>query len=159
MRNQLPADDDFILWMLLNQVRHIIYLVMQKEHKQYGISTMRAIVLFYIKAIETIKGEATPTEISRWMIREPHTISSIIAAMEKEGLVSKVKNPVKKSVVNVTLTEKGNHIYKESLKRKSLREILSCLSAEERQLLDSSLEKLRDEAMKNLSTKRKEPFP
>jgi len=159
MKNHLPSDDDFNLWMLLNQVRHITYLAMQKEHRHYGISTMRAIVLFYIKTIETIKGKATPAEISRWMLRAPHTVSSILTGMEKAGLVSKVKDPVKKSEVNVTLTEKGNQAYKQSLKRKSLGGIFSCLSAEERQQLDSSLKKLRGEALKSLTTERKAPFP
>ena len=91
---------------------------------------MQAGVLFILDAIE---GKATPTEISRWLLREPHTVSVLLTRMEREGLVSKAKDPGKKSTVTVTLTEKGRQALGQSRERESIREIMSCLSDEERQ--------------------------
>jgi len=156
MKNHLPDDQDYKLWVLLCQARDVMVRARYKELSQYGISTRQAAVMFVLEAIE---GKVTPTEVSRWLLREPHTISSILTRMEKEGLVSKTKDLGKKREINVNLTEKGKQAYSQSLSRESIRGIMSCLSEEERQQLGSLLERLRDKALKNLTTVKKVPFP
>jgi len=156
MKSNLSADPDYNLWVLLHQARDAIFRARDKELSQYGITTMQSAVLFIITALG---GEATATEISRWLSREPHSVSGLLARMEREGLVRKVKDLVKKSQVNVTLTAKGRQAHSESLKRESLRGIMSCLTEEERQQLVSSLKQLRDKALGSLTKVRKLPFP
>lgn len=156
MNTHLSADEDYSLWVLLHQARDVIFRARENELRQYDVTTMQAAVLFVIDAIE---GKATPTEISRWLLREPHTVSVLLTRMEKEGLVSKAKDPGKKGLVNVTLTEKGRQVLSQSMKRESIRKVMSCLSDEEREQLRSSLEKLRDNGLNNMTTVRKVPFP
>jgi len=159
MENQFLEDRDYNLWVRLHQARDVSYRAREKELSKYGITPRQAAVLFIVKVINATEGEATPGKVSRWLLRESHTVSRILTRMENEGLVSKTKGSGKKNEINVTLTEKGEQLYKQSLKRESIKEIMSCLSEEERQQLDSSLEKLRNKALQNLETASQVPFP
>ena len=153
------GDQDYNLWVRLTQAKDVMARAREKELSKYGITAMQAAVLFTTKVIITIEGYATPGKVSRWLIREPHSISRILTRMEKEALVSKTRRPGKKNEVNITLTEKGELAYKQSLKRRSIREILSCLSEEEFQQLDSSLKKILDRGLDYILHTRKVPFP
>jgi len=147
--NQLLEDQDFVLWVQLRQARDAVFKAREKELSQYGISVMQSAILLHIK----ILGEkATIGEISRWVLREPNTVSVNLSRMEKQGLVIKGKSRSgKKSIVYITLTDKGEQALKQSLKRESIRDIMSCLSSEEeRKQLSSSLIKLRNKALKGL---------
>ena len=123
---------------------------------QYGISSMEAALLFLIKAIGD---KATPAEITRWFIRESHTVSETLSRMESKGLVRKVKDLERKNLVRVILTEKGEQAYNQADKRESIHQIMASLSKEQRQQLKSCLEILREEALKELGIDRKAVFP
>ena len=146
MKANLSADLSF-LWVMLHQARDAIFKVREKELKKYNISTTKAAVLFNIQAIGY---EATASEIARHLLRESHSISTILSRMEKQGLVKKVKDLDRKNMVRVYLTDKGKKVYIEAAKRESICEIMSCLSDEERRQLISSLNKLRNEALTHL---------
>ena len=135
------------LWIMLHQTRDAIFKLRERELKKIGISTPKAEILF---TIEAIGYRATPSEISRHLLREFHSVSSILSRMEKQGLVKKVNDLDRKNLVRVCLTDKGRQVYHEAVKRKTILEILSCLSETEGQQLESSLKKLRDEALKEL---------
>ena len=156
MENNISEDKDYNLWVLLHQAKDAIYSAREKELDQYGISPMQAGVLFIINAIG---GKAKIAEISRWVFREPHSVSGILNRMEKKGLVRKAEESGKKPRVSFTITAKGKKAFSESLKRESIREIMSCLSEEEHQQLTSSLKKLRDKALTKSITIGKLPFP
>ena len=79
--------------------------------------------------------------------------------MEKDGLVKKHRGSGKRNNTYITLTEKGQEAFSHSQKRESIKEILSCLSEEERLQLDSSLEKLHVAAIKSLTAFSEVPFP
>jgi len=134
----------------------MVFKARGKELSRYGVTVEQASILFVIQAIG---GKSTPAEISKWMLREPHTISSILTRMEKEGLITKRKDSSNKGQVIVALTEKGRQIYSQSIKRESIREIISCLSEEEHNQLGSLLEKLRDSALNNIAKVDLPPFP
>jgi len=151
-----PVDQDYNLWVLLNQVHTFMLNARETELMEYGTTTMQAAALFIANAI----GEtATPAAISRWFLRKPPAISGLLDRMEKAGLLVKVKDLPKKNWVRITLTEKGQKAYKQSLKRKSIHQITGCLSEEEREKLASILIKLRNKATKVLDYKQKIPFP
>ena len=156
MTNSSCAKEDFTLWVLLRQAGHTVYQATQKELSQYGISPEQAGVLSIVQFLDN---KATPAEISRWLLREPHTVSGILSRMEKKGLVRKTKDLVRKNLVRVTLTEKGKQAYYQSTKIESIRQIMSCLSEEECQQLSSCLKTLRDRALKQLGVDQKPPFP
>ena len=156
--NDFPSvDEDYKLWVLLSQAADTALRARQKELERYDISTAEAAVLF---AVQAIGERATPVEITRWLLREPHTVTELLHRMERVGLVTKTKDLEKKNMVRVSITAKGRHAYEQSTKRKSIRKVMSALSREERQQLGSYLERLRNKALGELTEERpKPPFP
>ena len=156
MRNRLYEDEDYRIWTLLAQTRALLYMARGRELIQYDITPRQAAALF---AIQAIGSKATPAKVSRWLCREPHTVSSLLSRMEGEGLIRKTKDLDRKNLVRITLTEKGKKAYDQSLRRESIHEIMPALSKEERQLLSSCLEKLRDKALFVLGKSKKTLYP
>ena len=87
---------------------------------QYGLTPQEAGVLFFIK---TIGSKATPSEILRWLFREPHSTAGLIKRMENKGLVRTAKDLERKNLVRVVITKKGLEAYKHSIKRESIHNI------------------------------------
>ena len=141
---------------LLNQTTETIFQARQKELQQYNISTSQGAVLFITK---TLGENATISEISRWLLRKPHTISEIIKRMAKKGLVRKSKVPNRKTIIKVELTPKGLDIYQKAKKRQSFQNILSCLSPDERKQMISYLQRLREVAISELRAQKEVDFP
>jgi DNA-binding MarR family transcriptional regulator len=147
-------DKDYNLWVLLHQTTDAALRARQKELDQSDISVIEVGVLVVTQAI----GEkATPSEISRRIFREPHTVSALLNRMEKRGLVRKTQDLDRKNLVRVSITEKGQQAYDKSTRRKSIRKIMSSLSEEERRQLRSCLEKLQNKAFKELVVEYKPP--
>ena len=156
MKSILSSDQDYKLWVLLYQTRDALLKARKQELKRYGISPMRTAVLFVIQAIGN---KATPAEISRWLFREPNSVSEILSRMEKAGLVRKVRDLGRNNSVRVAITEKGQQALYQATKTESIHRIVSSLSEEERQQLRSLLKTLRNEALNELKLSVKAPFP
>ena len=157
MSNISSVDQDYYLWALLHQTSDAIFDARENELRQYGITTQQASVL---SIVNTIGSEATPAEVSRRIFRKPHSVSGLVERAEKAGLLKKTKDLHKKNLVRVTITEKGQKIYNQSSKIKAIHRIMSALSEEERRQLQTSLEKLRSKAIKDLGMDpKKVPLP
>jgi len=150
------TDQDYRLCVLLHQTRDAINRARNKELCRFGISTIQAAVLFIIKAIGE---QATPAEISRWLLQEPHSVSGLLSRMEKEGLLKKTKGLDRKNMWRVCLTEKGQNAYRQSIKRESIHTAMSPLSANEHQQFESYLRKVRDQTLRNPVSEKTFPFP
>ncbi|MFQ5996469.1 MAG: MarR family winged helix-turn-helix transcriptional regulator [Dehalococcoidales bacterium] len=155
MRRFPSEDQDYELWWLILHVRRAMRKLRAKELFQYGITPEEAAVLFVVQAIGD---KATPAEIARYLLREPHTISGLLSRMVGDGLVRKTKDLARKNRVRVLLTDKGRKAYKQSTKRESVHRVMSCLSEEERQQLRAPLGKLCQKALEELGTDRQLPF-
>ncbi len=145
----------YALWVLLNQARDSMRRARDAEVAEFGVSTRQGAVLFIIMANG---GVATPSEISKWLLKEPHTVSAILSRMVKNGLVNKDKSKGGKGRINVTLTEAGKQAYLKTEKAASVSDVLSCLSAQEQEQLALILKKIRDTAL-NYTARTKVPFP
>ena len=156
MKKSSSPTDNFDLWVLIAQTRDALFKVRQKELSQRNISVMKVAVLFFVRQIGN---RATPAEISRWIFRQPHSVSGLLSRMEKEGLVRKVKDLDKKNMVRVTLTEKGEQAYYRSLERDSVNRVISSLSEEECQQLRPILRKLRAGALTELGMDQRPLLP
>jgi len=141
------SDEDHDLWVFLTHTRYAIYRAREKELQRYGISPEQAGVLFIVQALGN---RATPSEIARFIVRQPHTVSALIERMEKKGFIKKVHDLDKKNLVRVSLTEKGQKTYEYSTKRGPIHRIMGVLNAEERAQLLRILEKLNNQARKEL---------
>jgi len=155
-REVVSAGQDYELWVLLEQACHMAQETRERELVRLGITGVQAAVLFAIKAIGD---KATPAEISRWTLRESQSTSAILDRMDKAGLIARVKDLQRKNMVRITMTEKGERAYRESMKRKSSQRLLSALSETERQELRSYLERVRNRALRVLGVAYKPPFP
>jgi len=147
--------ENYVLWTLLHQTSDAMLRAWQKELNLIGITTEQAAALFVIQAIQ---GPATPAEISRWLFRQPHTVFGLLNRMEKDGLVTQTKDLERKNLVRVALTPKGRQCYDASTKREVISRIFSFLSKEQRRMLASYLEVLRNKALEELTIKRKLSF-
>ena len=149
-------DKDYELWVLLAQAREAMYKARQEELRRYNLSPRQSAVLFIIRAIGD---KVTPAEISRWLLRESHSVSEIINRMEKKGLLKKVRDLDRKNLVRIELTEKGSEAYNQAIKRDSIHTIVSALSDEERRQFSSTLKTIRDKALKETGKELRTPFP
>ena len=156
MNKTSSVDQDFRLWVLLHQTRDAIFKAREKELKPYGITTMECGVLFIVEAVGY---KATPAEISRWLYREPHSVSVLLSRMEKKGLIKKTKDLERKNLIRISLTEKGKQAHISCTKLKSVHNIVSTLSKEEYRQMASYLGKLRDSALKENGIEEGLPFP
>lgn len=147
----LSRDEDYELWVLLSNTQTAIHKLRSKELSRFGISPIEAMVLF---SIANIASAAIPTEISRRVFREPHTISYLVRRMEDKGLVRRDKDLERKNLVRVAMTEKGWQAYYLSTGRESIHRTMSSLSEEERQQLRSCLQKLQEKALRDLLEER-----
>ena len=144
------------LWQILARTDHAIAKVRQKELHQYGITMNDSIVLF---TVIRLKNLASPTNISRQLFWEPHTVSGQLKTMEKKGLVRRVKDLKRKNLIRVEITEKGLEAYRLSSLRKSTRKLMSDLSKEEQVQLWILLAKIRQKTMRELGWENLDPFP
>ncbi|MFC1999318.1 MarR family winged helix-turn-helix transcriptional regulator [Chloroflexota bacterium] len=138
------AYGDFELWSLLHQTCHIMEKNREMEIREIGITMMQAALLW---AVKELGPAANVTNVSRRLLRKPHTVSSMLDRMEKQGFVIKTKDEKLASMVRISVTEKGDEIRRRSRKEmKVIREILSLLSQEERYVMKNALLKMRSVA-------------
>jgi len=83
----------------------------------------------------------------------------MLGRMEKKGLVTKAKDPVRKNLVRITLTEKGRRAHQQSTERQSIHQVMSCLSEDDKRELRLLLERLRSKTLKALCIEEELPFP
>jgi len=150
------SDKAYNLWVLLQQAGDTTFKVREKELAKHGITATEATALFVIYATG---GNVMPIEISRWILREPHTITGLLNRMEKRGLITKSKDSHNKHFVRVSLTDEGRQAYEKSSGNEVIRNIISTLPEDEQQQLSSYLQKLRDSALKELMWDYEVPFP
>jgi len=147
---------DYYLWVLFSQTRDAILKARERELHTHHISERHAQLLFII---ELIGHNASPAKISRWLLREPNSISEIIDRMEKQGLLKKIKDLDRKNQVRIEVTEKGHKVYQRSFIPRNIPEILSVLTESDRKRLISSLMKLRKAAIEHIGVRYHVPLP
>ena len=156
METNIASDRDYELWVLLHQACDAVGKVRDDEMRQFGITRMQAAILFILKVVEA---PATPAEIARWLIREPHTVSGLLDRMEKRGLVRITKDPARKHLLRIVITEKGEKAYQRSRELKTIHASLSCLSQEEHDDLRAYLKRVRNRALEEFRVTPKLPYP
>ena len=156
METNIAIDPNYELWVLLQQACSAMSRARENELREFGISRMQAAVLFRVKITN---GPVTPAEISRWLFREPHTVSGLLDRMEKQGLIRKVRDMKRKNQIRVVITDKGEGLWQRSSEMKVVHSIMSSLSPKQRDALRPYLETLRSKALKELGVKQPLPFP
>lgn len=148
-------DEDQDLWLLLTHARYAVFRAREKELQRYGVSPEQVGLLFVVQALGN---KATPAALSRYILRQPHTVSALVDRMSRRGLVKKVKDLDRKNLVRVVMTEKGQRTYELSTKRGPIHRIMNSLSDDERKAFKSYLERILNTARKEIGMDR-EQFP
>jgi DNA-binding MarR family transcriptional regulator len=157
MPDNPKIDQDYRLWVLLQQTSDILFEIRETELREDGLTAMHAAALLVIK---TIGDKATPAEIARWMVRKPHSISGLLSRMQKSGLIKRRKDLHRKNMIRVSITEKGEEAFKLAMRRKLVQKIVSSLSVEQHKQLTSCLEILRERGLREMGADPKKlPFP
>jgi len=140
---------NFELWAALGQARDAIAKCRANELRATGsISAIQSAILWIVQHTDE---PPTPAEISRWILREPHTVSTLLEKMQKRGFVRKKRDLDRKNLVRIEVTEKGEKAYRQSMENaKVIDGIMSCLTEEEAANLLAYLKKLRSEALERL---------
>jgi len=133
-------DKIFNFWRFFRQTGVLMGKARQKELDQYGISIVQSGV---IECVHISGNNVTPTEISKWLILRPQSVSGLLNRMEEKGLITKTNDVERRNVVRVSLTEKGEQAYNGIIKRKSIYSIIMSMNEEEREQLESILVKLQ----------------
>ncbi len=139
------SDPLYKLYMLFFYTRDSMLRARTKDLRRFNVHPRQASVLM---AIHTLEEKATPTEISRLIIRDSQTISEILNRMEKDKLINRIKDSTNNKRKIISLTDKGRKAYYLSLNRESIHSIMSCLSIEEQKHLTSCLVKLAEASIK-----------
>jgi DNA-binding MarR family transcriptional regulator len=145
------------LWLLLRQANNLIYKAIENELRQLGSATYAQATVMWI--VNAIGEQATPAEISRWLIREPHAISMLLSQMEKKGLVRKTKDLERKNMVRISLTDKGEEALRQAQKSETISKMMSFFSYEEQDCLREHLLTLRNKALEELEIKNEMALP
>lgn len=141
----------YALWTVLSDTYQIIARTRETQLARYGISAIQGRAL---NAILMSEEPPTPAQLSRWLVRESHTVSGLLARMEKQGLISKTRDRNRKNQIRITITEKGRKVYADSRRGSSIETIMSSLSLEDQQQLISFLMKLQNKAIREFNNVR-----
>lgn len=146
MVRKMTDADYFYIWTLIRNIAHLTGRIRNRELSHYGITIMQASVLYMVKALGD---EATLGNISRWVFREPPTVSDIISRLEKYGLIKRVKQK-RIGPVLIKLTAAGERAFKKSILRESILRIMPQISDEDLEKLRPLLEDIRTHVMEDL---------
>ena len=130
---------NYDLWMSLVKVHHSLFFLRQKELSPSHIAAQQLQVL---RVIQNLGDEATLAAIALKVERKLDVISRQAVRMEIDGLIKRTKNSPKTRLLKIELTPKGVEMLKISRESESINAAFSVLTAEERNLMYLSLNKV-----------------
>jgi DNA-binding MarR family transcriptional regulator len=145
MNKMNTTESSFELWRLIGRVNHSILVHRQRELRKHNIPVRQ---LWVLVAITEFGPSATLAKVAKELEREPNVISLQTVIMEKDGLIKRIKNTPKSNLLKLELTEKGRDIINASRHSEAIHKILGSLPKEDRQYLDSILNKVLIKAHK-----------
>ena len=139
MENQTRSDPNFKLWLLFSSINHKMVALREKELYPYNITTSQFRLL---RIIESLGSKAILSEVAKIVERKLDVISRQAAMMEKDGLITRIRDKPKSRLLRLELTEKGKELLRTIHSSQGMNEVLSVLSKKERQQMSSALEKV-----------------
>jgi len=146
MSEQSFLNENYLVWVLLNQTRSAVFKAREREIGKYRYPNQAAALII----IWARDGKATPTLLSRYLFLERHSASELISRMEENGLVTKRRDEKLKSVVRISITAKGKKTCTHCMGMPYIDEMMSVLSERERTQLKKYLMILLQTACKKL---------
>ena len=102
-------DRNYIIWRILSQTRNAMLKLRSKELALYGLTHRQAGILAIIGATN---GDTNAYRIAKWVVLEPHTVSTFLNGMEAKGIIKKsAVNEGGRKTSKLELTDKGRDAY------------------------------------------------
>ena len=156
MKKHALEDQDFASWVFMARTRDAIFRSRVKELQKHDLSVRQVSVLI---VLEELDKKATPAEVSKWVFREPHSVSDFLKRMERDGLIKRIKDLDRKNMIRIEITDKGREAVHNAKKAESVHKIMAVLSKEEHQQLRAIMQKLWDKALEELRIENRPVFP
>ena len=120
------------------------------EFLRHKSNPMRMLVM---NALYSYGGSMTPTELSKYVYRSKHSITSLIDTLEGQGLVRREPNPDDRRSIKIYLTPQGRQFFESMMPVgwEITERALSCLSDEQVDTLDSILRRVRKHLLEQLA--------
>ena len=151
----IGLNENELLWARLFLSTKLVERAREVELSRVKISLIQAMVLY---ALKISPEPLTPSKLARMLCREPHSMSSLIDRMEKQGLVEKKHDLSSKNLVRVVVTAKGEEAFQRQRSVNAVTNITSGLTKEERETLGSCADKLRLWASELLRKMQPDPY-
>ena len=133
----------------LNKLRKSIYTIQWDVQSKLTNMLPRAQyhILFYLTGV----GTCTTLKLAEVLGVAPSTVSDILLRMEKNRLISRVRNPSNRRIIEVRLTDTGIETFQmiEQERIKLSEHYLSDLTMEETLSLIDIIEKIEEKAIEN----------
>jgi DNA-binding MarR family transcriptional regulator len=130
-------------WVLLDFTRFAISKLRDNELASIGLTPEQTAIL---KILDSHNGSSTISDISEYWMRQPHSVSTLINRMAKQGMVEKIKHPKQKEF-QIVITPKGRELHNK-VSQESLDKVFSNLSEEDLQKFSQFLQLLLVKARK-----------
>ena len=147
MTGNSPQGPEYDLWLSFRKAHEAIHKVRKVELRPFRLSTVETAVLL---TVHGANNDVTPAEISRELLKDPHSISQLLERMEKRGLLKRTKGYPRKNMIKISLTKKGREAYEKSITGDRISLIMSSLSDKERKQFGEYLDTLREKALEVL---------
>ena len=145
----IQLDKDYSLWKLLTKTKLALFKARERKMGYYVHSNQASVLV----EIWFQEGKATTSMLSKGIFREIHTVSGLISRMEEKGLITKSRDPERKNVTRLAVTEKGREMAKEVVQIDFVRKVMSSLSERQQAQLQSCLNKLLNAALNEAGMK------
>jgi DNA-binding MarR family transcriptional regulator len=152
MGNQTLSEPNFKLWLLFASIHHKMVSLRENELKPYNITTGQ---LRMLRIIESLGSKAILSEVAKIVERKLDVISRQASMMEKDGLITRIRDKPKSSLLRLELTDKGQELLKTINSSQGLNEVLSVLTEKERQQMSSALKRVLTKLNKYSTEKHK----
>jgi DNA-binding MarR family transcriptional regulator len=139
--------ESYKLAHLLRQTSDAIHKAREIELRKYGITPEQAGALVCIRSLGN---KATPAEISRWLFREPNSITILLRRMHKLGLITRKADTKRKNLIRIGLTKKGYEAYKHAIEFQGFFPVVDVLPERKRRQLWSLLQTMREKLFETL---------
>ncbi len=144
--------DDTILRtfiLFIQTARAVLKYTDADLYRKARLSTIKLIVL---RTLASNDGIMKPSEIANWTQTERHNITVLMERMRKDGLVTTERSSHDKRIVNITMTDKGRKVLKQTMSaaREIADHVMSSISEGDAVPLENSLRILRQNAYDGL---------
>jgi DNA-binding MarR family transcriptional regulator len=154
VNEDLLNSPEYILWVSLAQTHNIIAKARNSLIDRLQIPPTQGAALYFININNN---GVTIENLANYLFLNRNSVSELVTRMENRGWVKRVREAGTNYRVKIVSTKKGAHACDKATNPELIYQIMSALSPEQRQQLESILETLRENALKTYKTKGQQP--